>query len=110
MIEGLLNALSGLRMAGRRLQTSAHNVANVQTSGFKKGIGYLTAPAAGPSVTGNPGGDGFGSVLSGFRELSNVDIAGEILGQIVSKQAFHANADVIKAADDMTGTILDIKG
>ncbi|PIQ97904.1 MAG: flagellar basal body rod protein FlgG, partial [Nitrospinae bacterium CG11_big_fil_rev_8_21_14_0_20_56_8] len=37
MISGMFNALSGLNVASRRLQNSANNLANVRTSGFKKG-------------------------------------------------------------------------
>ncbi|MBT5469372.1 MAG: flagellar basal body rod protein, partial [Nitrospina sp.] len=34
----------------------------------------------------------------------------EIVDQIVSKAAFKANVNVIKANDEMLGSILDIKG
>ena len=36
MINGIFNALSGLRTSSHKLQNSANNLANLQTSGFKK--------------------------------------------------------------------------
>lgn len=70
----------------------------------------LETNASGPPTLGNPGADGFGTVISGAVETSNVDLVGEMADQIVTKNAFKANVNVIKAADEMTGTILDIKG
>ena len=36
MINGMFNALSGLRTSAQKFQNSANNLANIQTSGFKK--------------------------------------------------------------------------
>ena len=36
MLEAFYNALSGLRTASRKIENSANNVANLQTTGFKK--------------------------------------------------------------------------
>ena len=41
--------------------------------------------------------------------MSNVDIAEEMVGQITFQAAFTANAKVIMTADEVIGTILDIK-
>jgi flagellar basal body rod protein FlgG len=57
----------------------------------------------------NPNQGPFGSVLSGFHEGSNVDIAEEMVDQILAKEAFKANINVIKADDEMIGSLLDIK-
>ncbi len=65
--------------------------------------------ASGAPVAGNPGAGGLGTVRSGFLEGSNVDITEEIVDQIVAKAAFKANVNVIKANDELLGTILDIK-
>ena len=64
MINGMFNALSGLRTSAQKLQNSANNLANVQTSGFKKN-----------SVT-------IGEVKSGGSQLTSttrVNIQGGIL-------------------------------
>ena len=71
--------------------------------------GNLFSASSGPSVSGTPGSGSRGTVISGALESSNVDIAEEIVGQIVSKAAFKANASVIRAADELIGSLLDIK-
>ena len=70
---------------------------------------FNESAASGAPVVGNSGTGGLGTVRSGFLEGSNVDITEEIVDQIVSKAAFKANVNVIKANDEMMGTILDIK-
>lgn len=71
---------------------------------------FNESAGSGAPVVGNPGAGGLGTVRSGFLEGSNVDITEEIVDQIVSKVAFKANVNVIKANDEMLGSILDIKG
>lgn len=87
-------------------------LANFQNpSGLSAAGGNLLneSAASGAPVVGNPGAGGNGTVLSGFLEGSNVDIAEEMVDQIVTKAAFKANVNVIKANDEMIGSILDIK-
>jgi len=90
----------------------------IQLAGFGNPAGlsaaggniFLASGASGPPTPGNPGAGGLGTIVSGALETSNVDPASEMVDQIVTANAFKANANVIKAADEMTGTILDIKG
>ena len=42
-------------------------------------------------------------------ELSNVDLGEETVNQILAQRGFEANLKTIKTADDMLGTILDMK-
>ncbi len=93
------------------------NLGQIQLASFSNPAG-LTAEgnglfgesaSSGAPITGNPGTGEFGNVLSGFLEESNVDIASEVVGQIADVAAFKANAQVIKAIDETTGSILDIK-
>lgn len=65
--------------------------------------------ASGSPVSGRPGTGQFGTVISGALESSNVDIAEEAVGQILAKTAFKASANVIRASDELIGTLLDIK-
>jgi flagellar hook protein FlgE len=46
---------------------------------------------------------------AGLKKGSNVDIAEEMVDQIIAKAAFKANVNVIKANDEMIGSLLDIK-
>lgn len=70
---------------------------------------FTASAASGASVSGVPGAGSRGTVISGALESSNVDIAEEIVSQIISKAAFKANASVIRSADELIGSILDIK-
>jgi flagellar basal-body rod protein FlgG len=89
----------------------------LQLANFQKPSGLTAAggnlfnesASSGAPVVGNPGTVGLGSVRSGFLEGSNLDITEEIVEQIVSKVAFKANINVIKANDELLGRILDIK-
>jgi flagellar basal-body rod protein FlgG len=100
-----------------QIDGQSQNLGQIQLASFGNPAG-LTAQgnssfgesaASGAPVTGNPGVGEFGDVLSGFLEESNVDIASEVVGQIADVAAFKANAAVIKAIDEATGSILDIK-
>jgi len=91
MLNALSKAFAGLQASSRKLESSANNVANLSTPGFRANRGVETAK-------------------SGPVEPSNVDLAKEAVAQITAVHAFKANANVIKAVDKMTGTILDIKG
>jgi len=90
-------------------QIQLANFAN--PSGLSAAGGNLLNESAssGAPIVGGPGEGGRGTVLSGFLEGSNVDITEEIVDQIVAKAAFKANVNVIKANDELLGTILDIK-
>jgi len=70
---------------------------------------FRASSASGDPVTGTPGSGSRGTVISGALESSNVDIAEEVVGQIISKAAFQANAKVVRVADEMIGSLLDIK-
>ncbi|MBI4384803.1 MAG: flagellar hook-basal body complex protein [Nitrospinae bacterium] len=93
------------------------NLGQIQLANFANPAGLsaaggnvlLETAASGAPLAGNPGTGEFGTLISGAVEGSNVDIAGEIVDQIVAKAAFKANISVIKTADEMTGSILDIK-
>ncbi len=96
----------GLEVAGQIQLASFNNPSGLSAAG---GNLLNESAASGAPVVGAPGEGGLGSVLSGFLEGSNVDIAEEMVDQIVSKAAFKANVNVIKANDEMIGSLLDIK-
>ncbi len=69
-----------------------------------EGIGdnlYLETPASGAPNVGTPGSPGFGTLMQGFLELSNVNAVEEISALIVAQRAYEMNARVITAADEM---------
>ncbi|MBY0563436.1 MAG: flagellar basal-body rod protein FlgG [Hyphomonadaceae bacterium] len=62
---------------------------------------YLETPASGAANVATPGSPGFGTVMQGFLELSNVNAVEEISALIVAQRAYEMNARVITAADEM---------
>jgi flagellar basal-body rod protein FlgG len=65
--------------------------------------------ASGSANTGTPGSAGFGTVLQGFVETSNVNTVGEITALIAAQRAYEMNAKVITTADEMLDELLRIK-
>lgn len=61
----------------------------------------LQTAASGEPVIGTPGEIGFGTILQGFIETSNVDPVQEITALIAAQRAYEMNARVIETADQM---------
>lgn len=70
---------------------------------------YLETPASGTPVTGTAGEDGFGAIIQGTLELSNVDIVSEITRMISAQRAYEMNSKVIQTSDEMLGTISQLR-
>jgi flagellar basal-body rod protein FlgG len=75
-------------------------------SGLSSEGGNLLAetPASGSPTTGTPGQDGFGTVLQGFLERSNVQMVTELVNLIKAQRAYEINSRAIRAGDDMLTT------
>jgi flagellar basal-body rod protein FlgC len=127
-------ALSGMNAAARRLEVSASNVANVQSTGALPNADG-TVPAGAPRAyaplelvqTASAGGGTQTTVTTvtpsttavsdpqapfanqdGLVAAPNVDLAQEMIGQLIASYTFTANATVMKADNRMTRTLLDI--
>jgi len=66
--------------------------------------------ASGAPNTGAPGSTGFGTLLQGYTEASNVDPVTEITSLIVAQRAYEMNSKVISSADQMLQTANQVKG
>jgi flagellar basal-body rod protein FlgG len=66
---------------------------------------FLETPASGTAVTGNPGVQGFGSLVQGSLETSNVNVVQEITNLITAQRAYEMNSKVIKTTDEMMQTV-----
>lgn len=105
-------ARTGLSAATARVGRAAHNVANVNTDGFK-GQRVVTeeAPAGGvtyssvPIETPAPTYDRDGREVTG----SNTDVVAETVEQMGAANAFKANLAVLKTDSEMHKTLLDLK-
>ncbi|MFT7617175.1 MAG: flagellar basal-body rod protein FlgG [Planctomycetota bacterium] len=64
--------------------------------------------ASGAPLSGNPGDDGFGGIVGGFLEKSNVEVVNELVGLITSQRAYETSSKAISAADEMLTTVNQI--
>jgi len=69
---------------------------------------YAETAASGQPVTGFPQEQGFGRVLQGMLESSNVEIVTEMTDMIAAQRAYEINAKAIRAGEDMMQTTNDL--
>ena len=98
-------------------QVALQNVGQIQLATFQNEPGLesigdnlmLETAASGTPVTGNPDSVGFGSILQGFLETSNVNAVEEISHLISAQRAYEMNSKVIQTSDEMMGTLTTIR-
>ncbi|WP_321340796.1 flagellar basal-body rod protein FlgG [Breoghania sp.] len=66
---------------------------------------FRETTASGTPVDGVAGDPGFGTIKQSYLESSNVDPVKEITELITAQRGYEMNSKVIKAADDMAGTV-----
>ena len=69
------------------------------------GNNYTATSASGEAMTGLPGEDGFGQVVQGSLEASNVEIVQEMVDMITAQRAYEVNSKAIKTAEEMIQTV-----
>ena len=69
----------------------------------------LETAASGPANVGSPGEVGFGELLQGYTEASNVDAVSEVTALIVAQRAYEMNSKVITTADEMLSAANQLK-
>jgi len=98
-------------------QVALSNVGQIQIATFPNEAGlqaegdnlFTETPASGSPTTGIPGSTGFGSLLQGFLETSNVNAVEEISNLISAQRAYEMNSKVIQTSDDMMGSLTNIR-
>jgi flagellar basal-body rod protein FlgG len=70
---------------------------------------FKETAASGAAVTGAPASPGFGSVLQGFVETSNVNVVSEITNLITAQRAYEMNSKVITTSDQMLSTLTNLR-
>ncbi|MCD3350248.1 flagellar hook protein FlgE [Clostridium botulinum D/C] len=87
----------GLKKEGKNLFS---NTANSGVPTVRSGIG-------GPKDLDN--GDGYGEMLQGMLEMSNVDLAEQFTDMIVTTRAFQASGKMISTGDEILQDIINLK-
>ena len=62
---------------------------------------YVATAASGEPVTGFPSEEGFGRVVQGALEGSNVEIVQEMVDMITAMRAYEINSKAIKNSEEM---------
>jgi flagellar basal-body rod protein FlgG len=70
---------------------------------------FEETPASGTAELGNPAENGFGSLLQGFLETSNVSVIEEMVNMIQAQRAYEVNSKSIQTSDEMLGQIAQLK-
>ena len=109
--------VSALQAFSNQMQVSSNNVANSLSDEFKADRAYNVeaengqvqtsiseTQASAPLVEDPLKDDG------SLKELSNTNIAEEMIVQVQAENGFEANAKMIQAFDETTGTLLDTIG
>lgn len=98
-------------------QTATQTVGQIQLATFPNEAGldaqgdnlFLQTEASGNPQTGSPASTGFGSVMQGYVESSNVNVVSEITNLITAQRAYEMNSKVITASDEMLQTLTNLK-
>ena len=96
------NNISSIAAQQTMLNTTADNVANVNTDGFIPKDTRITNDSHSLRASVREASD------NGSKR-SQTDVAKEIPDEIVAQDATAVNVNVIKTQDEMMGTLLDIK-
>lgn len=89
---------SGMTAALQQLDSSAHNIANSQTSNFKREV---------VSQRELPNG-GVATTVEQTRTIGH-DLAADIVQQISSTYSFQANLHTLRTQQDMMGTLVNLQ-
>jgi flagellar hook protein FlgE len=98
---------------GRSINLGQLALANFENPQGLQQLGNATwAPtnASGAAVNGVAGNSGFGSIQSGSLEESNVDTTAALVDMITAQRDFQANSQMIKTEDQVTQSIINIRG
>jgi flagellar basal body rod protein FlgG len=100
LLDALSAAVSGVRAAGARLRSSAHNVANLLTEDFHPERVVQAAEAQG----------GVNTRVERSPAPAEVDLAAELVEQQRAALAGKASLRVIDVQLDLLGRVIDLHG
>ena len=103
-ISALSSGLSGMIGYQTALDSGTHNIANANTGGFSPEQASFNENATGGVVVNlNHAAD------SAPSDPSGTDLANEMVNSIQYQAGFDINAQMVKTADQVLGTLVNIK-
>lgn len=107
MSSAMSISLSGMQAASAMLNVTANNIANLNTPGFNPSRADLVElSGGGVGISGTSFEDNPQTAAN--TQTSNVDLPTEMVNLKLSQTLYDANAMVLKTADLMTGSLLNI--
>ncbi len=102
---GLVSALVGD-------DTTSTELGNIDLADFVNEAGLVAigrnlfreSDSSGAAALGTPGSDGYGTLLQGYVENSNVNLVEEMAHMITTQRAFEINSNVVSTSDEMMQT------
>ncbi|MEI6590278.1 MAG: flagellar basal-body rod protein FlgG [Verrucomicrobiota bacterium] len=82
------------------------NPAGLQSLG---GNLYSETAASGTASTGQPAQNGYGSLMQGYLEGSNVSIVEEMVNLIAAQRAYEINSKAVQASDQMLQNVANMR-
>jgi flagellar basal-body rod protein FlgG len=98
-------------------QVAQQNLGQLQLANFvnKSGLEaigdnlFVETESSGAPIVAAPQAAGFGKLIQGARESSNVDVVAEITNLITAQRAYEMNSKVIQTSDEMLGTTAQLR-
>jgi flagellar basal-body rod protein FlgG len=70
---------------------------------------YTETAASGTPELGNPGEAGYGQVIQGYLEGSNVNVVSEMVNMIIAQRAYEINSKAVQTSDSMMQEVNTMK-
>jgi flagellar basal-body rod protein FlgG len=94
-----------------------NEIGNIELSRFINPAGlnsigknlYLPTGSSGDAEAGVPGEDGFGRIVQGVLEMSNVNVVEEMVNMITGQRAYEINSKAIQTGDQMLQIVNNLK-
>lgn len=106
--DGVVSVVTGggqVKVLGQITLTNFANPPGLSQEGDNL---FSETSASGPPLTGVAGTNGLGSIKQKSLEQSNVDLTSEMTSLVTAQRAYDANSRVVKAADQIVSSALDI--
>ena len=94
------------------LRAQPQQLGNIELADFVNEAGLIAlgrnlfreTDSSGVATLGEPGSDGYGTLLQGYVENSNVNLVEEMAHMITTQRAFEINSNVVSTSDEMLQT------
>lgn len=106
---GVISARYSNGQAQAQGQVALANFANAQGLQPVSNTNWAESADSGTALVSAPGSSNLGLVQAGALEESNTDLATNLVNMIVAQRAFQANAQMIRAEDEVTQTIINLR-